>query len=387
MNNGYGLYYVRSNNDERLLKFDSTLKDFIETNELLWNLSKLDENKYSDDLTLNDYLAKANIKNDMKLFVNAGFSNTLCSNSDDLSLKQAIRWTRLWDDNEEGDYRFKSSYEVLINYLKSTIKNITLNTIVTHIDYSNDEYVLTTTRNNITNDIKIFKTKAVVVTVSAYIIQSNIINFKPSLPNEVIDAYNCLNFFNVMKILLKFKKRCWPKHLSGMIMSGDNCNIPEVWFRDLEGNKNIDITNEEATCYCVGFAASKYADNLQLYDKNDIINNFLIQLNDIFANVTPEHSYNGIDDEVLPKPVDVFISGLIYDWKNEHPYIGGGYASPKAGKDIYYGKVISKPINNRLFFSGEATNANNPGATAHSALETGIYAAENVAKLLNKSIT
>ena len=100
-------------------------------------------------------------------------------------------------------------------------------------------------------------------------------------------------------------------------------------------------------------------------------------------------------------PSTVFIEGLVYDWAERHPYIGGGYASPRAGKSTDYASVLAEPLpspkqkpdvlqasgktNNSatgirpvLFFAGEATNAL-AGATAHAALETGVRAAAEVA--------
>ena len=79
----------------------------------------------------------------------------------------------------------------------------------------------------------------------------------------------------------------------------------------------------------------------------------------------------------LPKASSVFVDGLVYDWAQKHPYIGGGYASPKAGKGVNWNHILAKPIKNRVFFAGEATH-HGAGGTAHAALDTGIRAAAEV---------
>lgn len=44
----------------------------------------------------------------------AGFSNTLCSNSNELSLKQAVKWSRIW--HNEGMYVARFSLHTLTHF-------------------------------------------------------------------------------------------------------------------------------------------------------------------------------------------------------------------------------------------------------------------------------
>ena len=84
----------------------------------------------------------------------------------------------------------------------------------------------------------------------------------------------------------------------------------------------------------------------------------------------------------IPKPSDVYLGGMFWDWNpKHHPFIGGGYCSPKAGKAAHLVERLFKPYGTRICFAGEATNL--PGATAHAAMESGVRAAENTYKFLN----
>jgi monoamine oxidase len=69
---------------------------------------------------------------------------------------------------------------------------------------------------------------------------------------------------------------------------------------------------------------------------------------------------------------------MFWDWQpKHHPYIGGGYCSPRVHCPIHSGDILSRPHGPSMFFVGEATN-DLPGATAHAALETGLRAAAQV---------
>jgi monoamine oxidase len=137
----------------------------------------------------------------------------------------------------------------------------------------------------------------------------------------------------------------------------------------------------------VGFLSARYAENAKVYDHDTLIKMFLAQLEEVFSHMKPQHMVADPEDEsegssaqpslIVPKLSTAFVKGIVYDWADNHPYVGGAYASPKAGKPIDYPEVLAKPINNSLFFAGEATNTD-AGACTHSALETGVRVAEEI---------
>ena len=74
---------------------------------------------------------------------------------------------------------------------------------------------------------------------------------------------------------------------------------------------------------------------------------------------------------------------LVYDWATQHPYIGGAYASPRAGKAIDYARILAEPLGDKVFFAGEATNMD-AGACTHSALETGVRVADEIFSVMSR---
>jgi monoamine oxidase len=285
---------------------------------------------------------------------------------------------------------------------------VEINTPVQNVDYPldsdettrGDELVRITTKEGIE-----YQAKNVVITASPHVIQNKLITFSPPLPDEISDAYHWVKMNSITKVIMKFKKPVWPRDLHGMIMTDDAFLLPEIWFRNVEDEV---AEGEEATAYAVGFTTSKYQERVAQLSQEEVFTLCLAQLEQIFSKLEPRHMSADPNDpkneqalKELPKPRDAFLGGMFWDWRpSHHPYIGGGYCSPIAGKPITIGKfrlccvlslityfslligqVLKKGNGNHMFFAGEATN-HRPGATAHAALETGIRAADQVAAVL-----
>ena len=320
-----------------------------------------------------------------------------------------------------SDYRFKKSYSALVDYLKSEVK-ILCNTPVARIDYDDEKegenVVVYTTFPGV-----VFKAQKVVITCSPHVLRSpSLLKFDPPLPSEKLEALESVSMYTASKIILTFSSRFYPKGLHGMIMAGTV--VPEVWFKEtipkhsscsnddtsvesvsVGSNSDSGSETSEAIYIAVGFLSARYAEEAHAnYNENELIQKLLEELDVVFSNFKAEHLTAKIDlprsdqrgvyattDEnttifkelssqrrVLPlRPSSVFVKGMVYDWATKHPYIGGAYASPKAGKNIEYANVLASPIADRLFFAGEATN-NDAGACTHSALETGVRVAEEI---------
>ena len=84
------------NSKDRLLRYDDSDPDFVRLNELLWELAELHEDQFDESLSFYDYLLSKKLNPNMLRMAAAGFANTLCSNSHELSMKQAVKWSRLW---------------------------------------------------------------------------------------------------------------------------------------------------------------------------------------------------------------------------------------------------------------------------------------------------
>jgi len=117
---------------KRLIRYDAKDADFVAMNELLWSIAELNEEDYSDSHSLQDFLAlqgresrengglivteSSRFSEAMIAMAGGGFANTLCTNSRDLSLKQCIKWCRMWHEEVRFYYYYiyHSSFDVYI---------------------------------------------------------------------------------------------------------------------------------------------------------------------------------------------------------------------------------------------------------------------------------
>ena len=77
-----------------------------------------------------------------------------------------------------------------------------------------------------------------------------------------------------------------------------------------------------------------------------------------------------------PRPgTDSFLDYEYFHWSN-HPFIRGGYTSPTAHA-YNLRHVLARPVEDRLFFAGEATSLRSC-STVPTAIETGIRVADQV---------
>lgn len=410
-NGGYGLYYlggegrsktgvkVDRKGSQRLLRFDDKDEDFVRMNQVLSDMASLDENDFNDDVSLHDYLASLGFSDEMLGMASAGFSNTMCTNSRDLSMRQAVRWAKYWfdEEGEDGDFVFVNSFRDFIARLQKGLQ-IELNTPVVEIHHPKSDADIGLVRLTTSSGTQYYA-KNVVVTAPPPVI-ANKIKFDPPLSEALQQALDSVYMHDVMKIFLKFSEPVWPKDLHGMIMAGNNeFLIPEVWFKDIDPQKVS--SNEKARALAVCYTTADFTKRVSELPKDKVLHLVLDQLNSVFSLLedrhmaaTPASSYGNVElreaRKNLKRPSEAFLGGMFWDWNAQHyPYITGGYCSPRAGKNTKLMKLLAEPYSHTghnhsrkiIFFAGEATNST-AGSTAHAALDSGRRAAEQVAKNL-----
>ena len=337
--NQYGLYFIAGGDtkEDRLLRFDDKSADFKSLNRNLWDLTLLDDRTISESLSLRDYLQEFGTNEDMLALAAAGYANTMASNLEELSLKQCVRWaheehydkvhssgmglcekftdmegkTRSGSLSEKvghSDYRFKNTYAVLVDHLKSGLP-IYCNAPVDRICYrsckDSDEGDVDSLVTCHLKDGRALSARQVVVTCSPHVLNSpSLLRFEPELPCAKQEALQCVSMYTAMKIILVFSSRIWPEGLDGMIMAGTL--IPEVWFKEDSTKRQIPVAssdenetsdetrssdsetssyNDGDTVYiAVGFCSARFAENAKLLSDEELIATLLAQLNRVFCN-------------------------------------------------------------------------------------------------------
>ena len=168
---------------------------------------------------------------------------------------------------------------------------------------------------------------------------------------------------NVVKAILCFDEPFWMDHdmekLSFLHLR--NQPFPVFWS-----------TMPLITPVLTGWAGGPAADALAGASQPQILNSALQSLAASFGISTPKLRAR------LKK-------SFVVDWKSD-PFALGAYSYTPAG-NLDARQVLAQPIEDTLFFAGEATHTGGFSGTVHGAIATGRRAADEVLRVLHVSRT
>lgn len=193
---------------------------------------------------------------------------------------------------------------------------------------------------------EMFPAEAALITLPVGVWKTREVLFQPALAEKQA-ATDAMQFGNVVKITLVFRKQWWPKTNFGFIHAPDE-SIP-TWWSDPRG------------FVLTGWAGGPRADILPVQSPAQLEALALKILQNIFGvtslrkQLAASHAYNWADD----------------------PQIRGAYSYiPVNGLDLP--KVLGAPVGGTLFFAGEATATDGQMGTVFGALESGLRAAREI---------
>ena len=246
-----------------------------------------------------------------------------------------------YEGDGKGNFRLKEGHSHLLKLFARGL-NIRFSTPVTKVTWSSDGVQLQTENN------QTFTAKKLVITVPLALLQENAIAFDPVLPSEKRSAIDGLGLGHITKLILKFDKPFWSKETEAMLTTQDT----QMWWRPGWGQ-----TKE--TPVLTAYTGAVNATNFSAMGRDAVIKAGLRDLQQI-------------SDIPLG---DRLVNALFVDWRTD-PYSRMAYSYvPVGGAGLR--KKLAQPINNVLFFAGEATNVNRP-STVHGAIESGLRAAREL---------
>ena len=411
----YGVYYLSK--EDKLLRYDTKDEDFRRMGDALSSLVHMEtcdaaqgvegaEGEASCDATdpkssgidtsksLADYLDESSaIAPRMMGLLDAGYGNTAaCTDLSKISLNSHIDFEKYWEANEEeGDFRLHPRIGMMgvVEALRKEIEadgrcKIILNWKVETVDWGKDnEKVIIVSSSG-----KRIAVDKVIVTAPAPVITSEtILQFQPPLPQWKMKALKMVGMERAIKIIVKFDQRVWPKDVQTAICDeGPHSSVPEIWFREMTES----MDGEAKQIYlAVGFLTSRAANTLL-----ENIDEMSQQETHMSVPLEQQRRINAAADIVKDQLATIFagstsrdkieetcISAIMYDW-GEIETIQGGYMYPKVGITRQHFLDLARPIEQSLFFAGEATNT---GAccTVQAAMETGLRAANQILSNIN----
>lgn len=313
-----------------------------------------------------DYLKKINATPEqtkwMKYFMDSEMSQEYSGALEDMSMY----W---WDSDEDiagGDVEIgKVGFKGLLEkYMQGLEHLIEYQAKVHRIDWSDkDVVVVHYTQNSIAREIR---AKRVVTTVPIGVLQAKAIEFQPALPAAKQRSIDRIGFGSMNKCLFLWDESDldqlpWPQDTEWIERIAAPGTPQGLWTEFFYGRQ---VTGRPTLC---AFTAGNVAREVEQWSEEEIQASCMEALQQQFAGKT------------IPAPRQVIIT----KWGQEE-FTRGAYSFNKFGGKHSDRKQLAQPIDQRLYFAGEACHSQYFGTT-HGALMSGMNAAKAIQKHTGKA--
>lgn len=238
-----------------------------------------------------------------------------------------------------SEYKFKSTtwYGFFERFIVPSIQDrIIYNSPVRSIDYSSDRVVVKDRNDNT------YEADKVLVTVPVSILKNSDITFEPALPTEKVEALDSIYFPPILKAFFEFSERFYPD-----LLVMDNLLTRNEMFYDAAFRK--EAKSHVLGLFVIDDPAQTYVD---LGTDQAIIQSALAKLDEVFDG----------------KASQFYVKGAVQNWTTE-PFIQGSYSHFEENISNTI-RTLIEPLNDKVYFAGEAMNLNGDTSTVHGASES-----------------
>ncbi len=251
-----------------------------------------------------------------------------------------------------GDLLFKSAHfvDIIANLFSRAVSATKLNTPITNINYSGEKIVLSGTQNGEAFTSEVDK---VIIAVPVSVLKAGDIAFTPALPAEKIAAMSNMGMDAMIKVILDFRRNFWQ----------DDETDPELRFI-YGGTKatqyfNAGVGRGESRKILSATIIGSKAEEMSALGIG-VVDELLAELDGMFIDAaSAEIRTDEADNKVV----------AVQDWLKE-PYIKGGLSYLKPGGTNADREILGAPVNDRLFFAGEATDSIGEFGNINGALQS-----------------
>jgi len=325
--------------------------DFIAAKNFLDNLAS-----NSGTGSVQQAITSAGINSRVHRILNSWIGNKFGTTNDRIGMKSLSEGFALLQRNQDIlTLADNPMQDALLSRYNNVMVDVQTNSEVKEINYAGDKVIVSGQK---TGSGEPFSAEAdrVIVTVPVSVLKSGSISFAPALPSSKTSALSKMEMDAAMRVLLDFKANFWGE-ASGFLYGGTDG--PE-YFNSGVGRSEVYRT------LSVTIGGAK-ASELSLLGKGSIPV-LLEELDSIFAGKATLNIRKDPNNNII---------AVIQDWSLE-PFIKGGSSYLKAGGTNQDRINLATPVNDRLFFAGEATDVNGEFGTINGALLSGERAANEV---------
>ncbi len=266
----------------------------------------------------------------------------------------------------EQAFRIPGGYAVLIDFYQKQIAaaaiRVDLNTVVQNIRWKPGEVVLACHSDD---GPRVYSARTGLVTLPLGVLQAKpgalgSVCFEPDLPVRKQKALTKLAMGKVMRITLRFRERFWDK----LRPSGSKtlANMRYLFSRQ-EWFPTWWTTVPEKVPMITGWAPFHCAEYLAQQDATLVFSSACETLRVLLKMAEQEVE-------------DLAESAAYHDWQND-PFCRGAYSYVMVGGDSAHADLAG-PLEQTLFFAGEATEVSGYHGTVHGAIASGHRAAGEI---------
>lgn len=291
------------------------------------------------DEALDSYLCRVGFTNTQLEYTRRAYANAA---GDDMRYISAQVAREEWADTSAGigDFRILDGYDALLQDLARGLP-IRLNTPVERLEWG-----VGGARAYTANEV--FEADRAVITLPLGVLQAGSVRFVPELPPDKLTAINGLRMGPAIKLVYQFDQPVLPPGILALYSAG----APPMWWSPSFGQ-------DTSKTVVTAFATGSYARDL-------------LALGEAGALDAALDTLRGELKRRDLQPIQAHLANWVDD-----PYSRGGYSVVPPGQ-IGARAMLAQPVDNRLFWAGEATAKNAWGATVHGAYASGQRAAREI---------
>ncbi|XP_050366850.1 lysine-specific histone demethylase 1 homolog 3 [Argentina anserina] len=254
----------------------------------------------------------------------------------------------------------KGGYSTVVESLGEGLR-IHLDHVVTDISYGENSELNNSQCNKVkvsTSNGRIFSGDAVLITVPLGCLKAETIKFSPPLPQWKHSSIMQLGFGVLNKVVLEFPDVFWDDSVDYFGATAEDTDLRGQCFMFWNIKKTVGAP------VLIALVVGKAAIEGQKMSSSDHVNHALVALRKLFGVAS------------VPDPV----ASVVTDWGRD-PFSYGAYsyvAVGASGKDY---DILGRPVNNCLFFAGEATCKEHPD-TVGGAMMSGLREAVRIIDIL-----
>jgi monoamine oxidase len=347
----FGHFYLKDGKLQQLPDFWNQIEEVI---------SRVDKNR-PREFSVAEFLKHEKLDPEIKNVV-AGFVQGF--HAADLTLMGERTLQESEDDphdNLQGthNFRFPRGYSTLINKFLKYIpeESLCLNTVVEKITWTAGEAKLNCYNESGERE---FTTPKLIVTLPLGVLKAKsgdegAIEWSPNPPESLTKALSAIEMGHVQRLTLRFKTRFWEKLSEtpiGFLHPGDRHYFARFW-----------TTMPLRFPQLVAWEGGPKALEMSKWDDKAVVQKALQSLSAVTGK-----SVSFLESEL--------VQSFRHDW-NIDPFTKGAYSYIRVGGEED-SKLMAWPIEDTIFFAGEATASGEARGTVHGAIDSGLRAAKQI---------